>query len=75
MTSGPVLISSVDPSFVQGTDSGDTDRLAATAISEVQAFWRQNFTGVFGKPWIRWVTPATAPEEFDFTAGVEETAP
>ena len=31
--------------------------------------------GVFGKPWIRWVTPATAPEEFDFTAGVEETSP
>ena len=27
--------------------------------------------GVFGKPWIRWVTPRTAPEEFDFTAGVE----
>jgi hypothetical protein len=26
--------------------------------------------GVFGKPWIRWVTPRTAPEEFDFTAGV-----
>jgi hypothetical protein len=31
--------------------------------------------GVFGKPWIRWVTPATAPEEFDFTAGVEEDSP
>jgi hypothetical protein len=28
--------------------------------------------GVFGKGWIRWVTPATAPEEFDFTAGVGE---
>jgi hypothetical protein len=28
--------------------------------------------GVFGKPWIRWVTPPTAPEEFDFTAGVAE---
>jgi hypothetical protein len=28
--------------------------------------------GVFGKAWIRWVTPATPPEEFDFTAGVEE---
>jgi hypothetical protein len=28
--------------------------------------------GVFGKPWIRWVTPATPPEEFDFTAGVGE---
>lgn len=30
--------------------------------------------GVFGKPWIRWVTPATPPEEFDFTAGVGEEA-
>jgi hypothetical protein len=29
--------------------------------------------GVFGKPWIRWVTPKTAPEELDFTAGVEDT--
>jgi len=28
--------------------------------------------GVFGKPWIRWVTPSTAPEEFDFSAGVGE---
>ncbi|HET6816836.1 MAG TPA: hypothetical protein VFH66_06380 [Mycobacteriales bacterium] len=28
--------------------------------------------GVFGKGWIRWVTPASAPEEFDFTAGVED---
>ena len=28
--------------------------------------------GVFGKPWIKWVTPATAPEELDFTAGVED---
>jgi hypothetical protein len=28
--------------------------------------------GVFGKPWIRWVTPATAPEELDFSAGVED---
>jgi hypothetical protein len=27
--------------------------------------------GVFGKPYIRWVTPTTAPEELDFTAGVE----
>jgi hypothetical protein len=28
--------------------------------------------GVFGKPWIRWQTPRTAPEEFDFSAGVED---
>jgi hypothetical protein len=27
--------------------------------------------GEFGKPWIRWVTPATAPEELDFTAGAD----
>jgi hypothetical protein len=27
--------------------------------------------GVFGKPWIRWVTPSSAPEELDFTAGIE----
>jgi hypothetical protein len=26
--------------------------------------------GVFRKPWIRWVTPKSAPEEFDFTAGI-----
>jgi hypothetical protein len=28
--------------------------------------------GVFGKPWIKWVTPGAAPPEFDFTAGVVE---
>jgi hypothetical protein len=28
--------------------------------------------GVFGKAWIKWVTPKSAPEEFDFTAGVDE---
>ena len=28
--------------------------------------------GVFGKGWIRWVTPKSAPEEFDFSAGVDE---
>src|SRR4051812_36398885 len=27
--------------------------------------------GVFGKSWIKWVTPKSPPEEFDFTAGVE----
>ncbi len=28
--------------------------------------------GVFGKPWIRWVTPPTPPEDLDLTAGVAE---
>ena len=28
--------------------------------------------GVFGKSWIRWVTPKSPPEELDFTAGVDQ---
>ena len=27
--------------------------------------------GVFGKPWIRWVTPSAPPDDLDLTAGVE----
>ena len=26
--------------------------------------------GVFGKPWIRWVTPPSPPDDLDLTAGV-----
>lgn len=49
---------------------------AAFESSYVHMINRANdLHGVFGKPWIRWVTPATAPEEFDFTAGVEEDVP
>ena len=47
----------------------------ATAFETAYTRWiaRANeLHGVFGKPWIRWVTPATPPEEFDFTAGVGE---
>ena len=46
--------------------------LAAFQIAYAHMVDRANeLHGVFGKPWIRWVTPATAPEEFDFSAGVE----
>jgi predicted metalloprotease len=36
---------------VKDTDQGTTDRLAASTISDVQAFWKQNYPSVFGKPW------------------------
>ena len=50
--------------------SGDLD-----AFARAYSTWiaRANeLHGVFGKPWIRWVTPKSVPEEFDFTAGAEE---
>ncbi len=51
-TADPVLVGDgVAPTFVQGTDSGTTDRIAASTITDVQAFWKQNFPTVFGKQW------------------------
>jgi len=43
------------------------DRAYATLIDRAN-----ELHGVFGKSWIRWITPKTAPEEFDFTAGVDD---
>ncbi|GAA0600296.1 neutral zinc metallopeptidase [Kutzneria viridogrisea] len=51
MSASGALVGSVDPIFVQGTDGKDTDQLAATAVTDVQEFWRQTFPAVFGKPW------------------------
>jgi hypothetical protein len=31
-----------------------------------------HYHDVFGKPFIKWVTPATAPDDLDFTAGAHE---
>ncbi|GAA3879337.1 neutral zinc metallopeptidase [Saccharothrix violaceirubra] len=42
---------SVDPSFIKGTDGGPIDRLAATAITDVETFWKQSFPETFGKQW------------------------
>ncbi|MCI2422045.1 neutral zinc metallopeptidase [Saccharopolyspora sp. K220] len=42
---------SVDPSFVHGTDHGDTDRLAATVVTDVQKYWAAQYPAVFGAPW------------------------
>jgi predicted metalloprotease len=52
VTADPVLVGDgVDPTFVQGTDNSTTDRIAASTISDVQAFWKQNFPTVFTKQW------------------------
>lgn len=48
------------------------DLVAFEAAYEHMVERANELHGVFGKPWIRWVTPRTAPEEFDFTAGVDE---
>ncbi|GLZ43395.1 aminopeptidase [Actinokineospora sp. NBRC 105648] len=39
----------VDPSFVENTDGGEIDRLAATVITDVRSYWTQQFPDAFGK--------------------------
>ena len=51
--------------------AGDTDAFNAAYERWIER--ANELHGVFGKPWIRWVTPASAPEELDFTAGIEES--
>ena len=41
----------VDPSFVRNSDLGAIDRLAATVVTDVQDYWREQFPEVFGKEW------------------------
>ncbi|WP_253891161.1 neutral zinc metallopeptidase [Actinokineospora diospyrosa] len=41
--------SGVDPGFVRNTDGGEIDRLAATVVTDVQAYWTQTFPEVFKK--------------------------
>jgi predicted metalloprotease len=41
----------VDPSFVHNTDGGDNDRLAATVVTDVLAYWKDTFPATFGKAW------------------------
>ncbi|GAA0533821.1 peptidase [Saccharopolyspora thermophila] len=47
----PVAETTVDPSFVHGTDHGDVDRLAATAVTDAQQYWAQQYPALFGTPW------------------------
>jgi predicted metalloprotease len=39
----------VDPLFIQNTDGGEIDRLAATVIKDVEKYWQESFPQVFGK--------------------------
>ncbi|WP_158887383.1 neutral zinc metallopeptidase [Amycolatopsis anabasis] len=41
----------VDSGFVHGGDGGEIDKLAATAITDIQAYWTQAFPRTFGAPW------------------------
>ncbi|MFI6028569.1 metalloprotease-like protein [Amycolatopsis magusensis] len=41
----------VAPDFVNGSDGGDVDRLAATAITDIQAYWAETYPSLFGGPW------------------------
>lgn len=50
--------------------SSDADTFAAAYERLVDR--ANELHGEYGKPWIRWITPDTAPAEFDFTAGVAD---
>ncbi|MEU5693682.1 neutral zinc metallopeptidase [Actinosynnema sp. NPDC020468] len=43
----------VDTGFIKGSDGGPIDRLAGTAITDVDGFWEQAFPDTFGKPWTK----------------------
>ncbi|WP_243727136.1 neutral zinc metallopeptidase [Actinocrispum wychmicini] len=38
----------VDPSFINNTDGGEIDKLAATVIKDVEKYWRETFPTTFG---------------------------
>ncbi|MCP3798162.1 neutral zinc metallopeptidase [Allokutzneria sp. A3M-2-11 16] len=41
----------VNPAFINGTDGGEIDQLAATVVTDVQQYWRENFEPTYGRPW------------------------
>jgi predicted metalloprotease len=43
--------SGVDPSIVHNTDGGEIDRLAATVVTDLSAYWQEAFPATFGSPW------------------------
>jgi len=48
---GDVVAVRVDTDFVEGTDDGQIDQLAAAAVIDVQAYWAKTFEPTFGTPW------------------------
>lgn len=51
VTDDPGGAGGVDPSFVQNTDGGDIDRLAATVITDVETYWKATFPEEFDEDW------------------------
>jgi predicted metalloprotease len=43
--------SGVDPSLVKNTDGGESDRLAATVLTDLKEYWQSAFPAAFGKAW------------------------
>ncbi|MEU4741333.1 neutral zinc metallopeptidase [Actinosynnema sp. NPDC023658] len=41
----------VDTGFIRGTDGSAIDQLAATAITDIDTFWKDAFPDAFDKPW------------------------
>jgi predicted metalloprotease len=40
---GPEVTAGIDPSFVEGTDGGEDDRLAAAVLRDLEGFWGQAY--------------------------------
>jgi predicted metalloprotease len=51
VTENPGGQGGVDPSFVHNTDGGEIDRLAATVVTDVGAFWEDTFPTAFDDDW------------------------
>ncbi|MCP2167011.1 neutral zinc metallopeptidase [Goodfellowiella coeruleoviolacea] len=43
--------SGVDTGFVHGSDGSAVDRLAATAVVDVEQYWKETFPNTFGRQW------------------------
>ncbi|MGH3760150.1 neutral zinc metallopeptidase [Actinophytocola sp.] len=41
----------VDPSFIENTDDGPIDRLAAAVLTDLRSYWTETFPATFGGEW------------------------
>jgi predicted metalloprotease len=48
-----VTKSGVDTSSIRGSDGGPIDQLAATSMTDIEAYWQDAFPKTFGKPWAK----------------------
>ncbi|GAA4800672.1 neutral zinc metallopeptidase [Actinomycetospora chlora] len=45
---GPEVTAGIDPSFIQGTNGSDEDRLAAAVLRDLEGYWGQTFPALSG---------------------------